>query len=369
MLKKALEYRIGGGGDGVTRYILNNYERIDREKVHMDFVTGERDLSFCEELIADGSKVYSLPASPFYHPIRYRREMKKLWEEKYDIVHCHMSYFLNTVLFRQAKKHGVKVILHAHSTQPDITDKRKRRIFTFLHRCCYRRASRYGDAFAACSAAAADWLFGNAVPKEKIQIFHNAIDTEKYIFDASVRTSVRKSLGLEDAFVVGHIGRFTYQKNHAFLLDAFSCLYKKHPDAVLLLIGVGDLEGEVRRQAALLGIEDAVRFLGLRDDVPELMQAMDVFALPSRFEGLGLVLIEAQAAGLRAVASTAVPPEAQVTELLTYLPLESGVQAWAEEIAKARDGYERTNRRRQIMEAGYDLSGQAARVEQLYENL
>ncbi len=174
---------------------------------------------------------------------------------------------------------------------------------------------------------------------------------------------------MEKAFVVGHIGRFTYQKNHEFLLLSFACLRKKRPDAVLLLVGGGDLEPEVRRQAAVLGVEDALRFLGLRDDVQELMQAMDVFALPSRFEGLGLVLIEAQTAGLRAVASTAVPPEAKVTELLTYLPLESGPEIWADELLKAADGYERTNRRRQIMEAGYDLSGQAARIEQLYESL
>ena len=368
-MKKVLEYRIGNAGDGVTRYILANYERIDHEHIHMDFVTGERDLSFCEGLIADGCTVYSLPTSPFKHPIRYRREMKKLWEGGYDIVHCHMSYFLNTVLFRQAKKHGVKVVLHSHSTQPDIVNVKKRRFFTWLHKLNYRRACRHGDAFAACSSAAADWLFGDAVPKDAVQYFHNAIETEKYAFDPAERKRVRKELGLEKAFVVGHIGRFTYQKNHAFLLRAFACLRKKQPDAVLLLIGVGDLEAEVRRQAAVLGVEDAVRFLGMRDDVPSLMQGMDVFVLPSRFEGLGLVLIEAQAAGLRAIASTEVPPEAKVTELLTYLPLESGEEAWAEEIRQSADGYERTNRRRQIMEAGYDLSGQAARIEQLYEGL
>ena len=364
-----LEYRIGKSGDGVTQYILNNYERVDREKVHMDFVTGETGLSFCKDLVAAGSRVVSLPTSAFKHPLRYRREMKKLWEEKYDIVHCHMSYFLNTVLFRQAKKHGVKVILHSHSAQPDIIDTKKRRIFTLLHRFYYRRACRYGDAFAACSDAAAEWLFGNAVPKEKIQLFHNAIDTKRYVFDPAVREQMRRSLKVQDAFVVGHIGRFTYLKNHEFLLKAFACLKKKQPDAVLLLIGVGDLEAEVRRQAAVLGLEEAVRFLGMRDDVPALMQAMDLFVLPSRSEGLGLVLIEAQAAGLRAIASSGVPPEAKITELLTYLPLENGPEAWAEEMAKAAGGYERTDRRRQVMEAGYDLSSQAARIEQLYESL
>ena len=125
----------------------------------------------------------------------------------------------------------------------------------------------------------------------------------------------------------------------------------------------------MRRQAAVLGLEEAVRFLGMRDDVPALMQAMDLFVLPSRSEGLGLVLIEAQAAGLRAIASSGVPPEAKITELLTYLPLENGPEAWAEEMAKAAGGYERTDRRRQVMEAGYDLSSQAARIEQLYESL
>lgn len=128
-MKKVLEYRIGRSGDGVTRYILGNYARVDKEKIHMDFVTGERDLSFCRDLIEEGCAVYSLPASPFKNPFRFRREMKKLWEGGYDIIHCHMSYFLNTILFRQAKKHGVKIILHSHSTQPDIADRRKRPVF------------------------------------------------------------------------------------------------------------------------------------------------------------------------------------------------------------------------------------------------
>lgn len=368
-MKKVLEYRIGRSGDGVTRYILGNYERIDREKVHMDFVTGERDLSFCRELIRDGCKVYSIPSSPFKHPFRYRKEIRKLWNEHYDCIHCHMSYFLNITLFRQAKKHGVKVILHAHSTQPDITNTLKRKIFTVLHRFTYKRACRCGDVFAACSAAAAAWLFRDAVPRNRIHIFNNAIDTQRFVFDQETRERVRSEANLGGKFVIGHIGRFTYQKNHAFLLEIFQKVKLLRPGAVLLLIGTGELEREIRRRAAALGLGDSVRFLGLREDVAELMQAMDIFVLPSRFEGLGLVLIEAQAAGLHAIASDKVPREAQVTELLSYLPLAYGAEAWAGEIVKWADGYERTNRRRQLMEAGYDVFGQSARIEQLYEQM
>lgn len=261
------------------------------------------------------------------------------------------------------------MILHSHSTQPDITGKFKRRIFTFLHRINYRRACRYGDVFAACSSDAAEWLYGDAVPRDEIHILNNAIDTQKFVYDESVRERVRRELHLENAFVVGHIGRFTYQKNHTFLLEIFQKAKELRPDAVLLLIGTGELEQEVRQRAAVMGLEGSVRFLGLREDIAELMQAMDIFALPSRFEGLGLVLIEAQAAGLRAIASDKVPREAQVTELLTYLPLKDGADVWAEEIVKSAGGYERTNRRRQLMEAGYDVFGQAARIEQMYEQL
>lgn len=368
-MKKVLEYRIGQSGDGVTRYVLGNYERVDKEKVHMDFVTGERNLSFCENLIQDGCKVYSIPSSPFKHPIRYRRELKQLWNEHYDCIHCHMSYFLNTTLFRQAKKHGVKVILHSHSTQPDISNKMKRRIFTCLHRLNYRRACRYGDVFAACSLDAANWLFSDVVPRDKIHIFNNAIDTQRFIFSETVREQVRKDMQLDNSFVIGHIGRFTYQKNHGFLLDIFTKVHERKPDAVLLLIGAGDLEPEIHQRVSDMKLNGCVRFLGLREDVAELMQAMDIFVLPSRFEGLGLVLIEAQAAGLHVIASNNVPPEAQVTELLTYLPLEKGADVWADEICSESAEYERTNRRRQMMEAGYDSFGQAARIERLYESL
>lgn len=368
-MKKVLEYRIGSEGDGVTRYILGNYERVSKEKVHMDFVTGDRDLTFCNDLQRDGCRVYSLPVSPFKHPIRYRRDMQQLWNEHYDSIHCHMSYFLNVTLFRQAKKHGVKVILHSHSTQPDITGKWKRRFFTVLHLLNRRCACRYGDAFAACSEAAADWLFGGCVERSRIQIFNNGIDTQRYVFDAEMRERLRHEMGLDGAFVVGHVGRFTYQKNHSFLLQVFKALHNKRPDAVLLLIGTGELEPAVRLQTQELGLSDCVRFLGLRDDVPELMQVMDVLTLPSRFEGLPLTLVEAQAAGLRAVVSTDVTLEAKVTELPVYLPLSKGPEVWAAELLKAADGYERTNRRRQMMEAGYDVFGQSARVEQLYEQL
>ena len=159
--------------------------------------------------------MYSLPASPFKNPFRFRRDEEAVGGR---IRYYTLSYvvFSEHHPFPSGEEARVKIILHSHSTQPDIADRRKRRFFTLLHKLHYRAASRYGDAFAACSAAAADWLFGDAVAKDRIQIFNNAIDTAQFAFDPAVRERVRKELGLEKAFVVGHIGRFTYQKNHEF---------------------------------------------------------------------------------------------------------------------------------------------------------
>ena len=205
----------------------------------------------------------------------------------------------------------------------------------------------------ACSEDAGDHLFG----KHPYTILHNAIDAEKYAFNEDKRKWKRNELGIEDKYVVGVVGRLSYQKNPQFTVEIFEKIHEKRPDSVLLFVGQGEFEAEVHELVNKKGLGEDVFFLGLRTDVPELLQAMDVFVLPSRFEGLGIVYVEAQAAGLKTFATAkVVPQEACISDtLFTYLPKDASAKQWAEAILVANTDY-RVNTLSLIQSSGYDIS-------------
>jgi glycosyltransferase involved in cell wall biosynthesis len=189
---------------------------------------------------------------------------------------------------------------------------------------------------------------------------------EKFAYNPANRRRYRKELGIEDKFVIGHIGRFEYQKNHDFLLDVFVEVTKEAPNAVLLSVGAGDLFEDIKRKADRLGVGDRILFLGKRDDAANLYQAMDLFALTSRFEGLAIVLIESQCAGLRTTTTTTTTmPENVITDNIIGLPFD--LDAWRSEIVRvAREGYERRDRREEVAKAGYSIKEQIHRIERIY---
>ena len=221
----------------------------------------------------------------------------------------------------------------------------------------------------ANSELAAKWLYTpGRIRRGDVKLLRNGIDVNRYRFDPAVRKRVRRDLSLDGKFVLGHVGHFNYQKNHLFLLQAFAELAKLVPNAVLLLVGAGEGEAAVHEEAARLQIEDRVIFYGVTHDVPAMMWAMDAFALPSRFEGFGNVLIEAQAAGLRCFASEGVIPEAaKVCDALTWVPLAAGPQGWAQQMAQAAGKYQREDRTQDVARAGYTIEAMAAWLEALYK--
>ena len=235
-----------------------------------------------------------------------------------------------------------------------------------LHKLNKSQVTRYATDFWACSRLAGEFFYSaRVVDGPRYREINNAIDPIPFLYDPAMRQSARQELGLEDAFVVGHVGRLHFQKNQSFLLDVFKELYTRRPDARLLLVGQGEDEAMLREKVHRLGLEESVRFLGVRGDVPRLMQAMDVFAFPSVFEGLGIVLVEAQAAGLGCVTSTEVPAIAKVTELLSFLPLSASPALWAQAVEQA--ACPRTDRRQEIADAGYDIHQQVRLLEKLLE--
>ena len=266
----------------------------------------------------------------------YKNTLRLLRERQYDCVHIHGDVaYLMLIFAAAARRAGVRrIILHSHAAG---IDGGSRRLKAALHGLAKGPLRRYATDFAACSDRAAEWMFKGVAPS-KVRMVKNGVEVERFAFDPEVRGRVRRELGLEDALVIGHVGRFAYQKNHGFLLEAFAAIHGRLPRARLLMVGEGVLLDEARERAKALGISDCVRFHGASRDVAALMQAMDVFALPSHFEGLPVVGVEAQAAGLPVLFSDRVTRQAGLTDRVWFLPIEAdSAGQWADRVQTLTD--------------------------------
>lgn len=300
-------------GGGVEQVVLNYYRYIDRTQIQFDFVVdADSSLVPREEIEALGGKVFIVP--PYQRSISNAKALQALFSrEKWPIVHSHLNA-LSVFPLRVAEKTGVPVrIAHSHSTSgagEHVKNAMKSVLKLF--------SKRYATDRFACSALAGDWLFGAG---GNYHIVRNAVDLDSFRFNEQTRDQVRRDLGLSDAFVVGHVGRFVPQKNHSFLIEAFSRFSRIRQDARLVLVGDGELTTRVQREVEKLGVGDKVIFLGQRKDTSRLYQAFDVFALPSLYEGLCLVGIEAQRAGLPCLMSDQITREVDITHTVDFLPI------------------------------------------------
>lgn len=311
-------------GGGVESVVMNYYRNIDKTKIQFDFIVDEDSTTVPrEEIESMGGKVYTVP--PYQRIKEYISALVELFKENdYKIVHSHLNT-LSVFPLYAAKKAGVPVrIAHNHSTAGKGETKKNILKYT-LRPFAKINATHY----AACSEYAGEWLFGKkSIKNGEVTIFNNAIDIDKFKFNPDVRNEVRKELGIEDKFVVGHVGRFCYQKNHKFLIKIFDEIHKANPNSVLLIIGKGDLEDEIREHTKNLRLDECVKFPGQRNDVNRMYQAMDVFVLPSFYEGLPVVGIEAQMAGLPCVFSSEITKEILMTPNAVMLDLDSSTEEW-----------------------------------------
>lgn len=364
---KILQFPIRASYGGITHYALNNWKHLNKDLFECDFATVSKHLDFEQEILDTGARVHYISCYAEENREQFVKEMRELLNNgKYDIVHLHTSFWKSFLVEEIALECKIpKIIVHSHSTYLDVEDDIIRKEAEKLHE---QRKKEFKISLAtdfwACSTLAADWLFGSQIPRERIKIMKNAIDVKRYLYNEKIRREYRKKLGLEDNFVIGHVGRFCYQKNHEFLLRVFARLCNEKENVKLLLIGSGPLEDEIKREIEKLHISDKVILLGNRTDVPQLLQAIDVFCLPSRFEGLGIVLVEAQSAGLKCLASDTVPDEARITDNLQFLSLEEEV--WIKAIMEIAEGYKRMNMYEVITDAGYNLVQQIKEIEKLY---
>lgn len=368
MPKRVLHFTIANACGGITKYILRLWKYVDRDRFHFDFVTMSEKLDFAEQLEAEGCKIYYLSTYAEDDKEQFIKEVKNILNHGYDIVHLHTNWWRGFVLEKLAKEAGVpKIIVHSHNTDVHIKENQSREEARQLH--LEQRALLTEDMatdFLACSPEASEWLFADRISKDKIKIVPCAVEIKDYLFNDKTRNEYREGLGIKEVdYVIGHVGRFAYQKNHEFLIDVFKEVAERLPHAILLLIGKGELEQEIRNKVVRYNLEGRVRFLGIREDIGCLMQVMDLFAFPSRFEGNPIVLTEAQAAGLQCVVSEKITPTANITDKVDFLPLE--LQEWVDKILRYNEGYERKNMEDVMKNAGYGMDALIKQIEEIYE--
>lgn len=354
---------------GIENFVMNVYRNIDREKVQFDFLAHYgREAAFNEEIRAMGGRIYEMPAIRdethvyYWKVFQYIRALKKFFREhpEYRIIHGQMT---NTAAIYMpiAKKYGVTTrIAHSHNSHGKVG------LLGFVTDILKKPVFRYATDLFACSDAAAKYFYPEKFIREgKVTVVPNAVDAARFRFDPAVREKMRAGFGIAGKKVIGCVGRFRTEKNQAFLIDVLREAVRLDPDAVLLFAGDGPLEDEVKEKARTMGLSDRVIFLGMRPDIPDVMQAMDVLAMPSLFEGLPVTGIEAQASGLRVVASTGVPDEMDALRMVDFLDLEKGAGEWAELLLR-RAGEKREDTFEKLRDAGYDIHTMAPWLQEFY---
>ena len=351
-------------GGGVEQVILNYYSHIDRNEIQFDFVVHNGALqSYIDNIKHLGGKVYEI--TPYKsNPIKTIFEMYNIMKNKYKIVHSNMNA-LSVFPLLAAYLACVPVrILHNHST-----DTKAEPLRTFIKHLLRPFAKLFANQYWACSRLAGEWMYGKkAVESGQVTIINNAIDLKKFAFNKDKRNKLREELGLQDCFVIGHVGRFMKQKNHDFLIDIFAEVVKQKENARLLLIGDGPLRKQIEDKVKALGLAKKVIFTGVRSDVADLYNAMDVFVLPSLYEGLGMVAVEAQANGLPVVASTEVPMEAKVSEKIKFENLKSNIRLWVEKLLSFSDK-DRNGRDASLIDIRFDIKVEAVKLGRRYKRL
>ena len=342
---------------GTQALLMNLYRNIDRNKVQFDFLVEYPNKQFYDdEILAMGGRIYYTNIRNDKNLLKFKHKLKEIiCDNHYKIIHVH-TYSIGYFVLKCAKKYGIPVrIAHSHNNQT-VRDKN-----FWIKKILQRVYTIHATDLFACSTEAGKYLFRN----KEFKVLNNAIDISKFKYDKEIRESVRKKLNLEDCFVIGNVGRLHDQKNQMFLIEIFNDLLQVKPNAELLIIGNGPLENQLKEKCKELKIDDKVMFLKNRSDVADLYQAMDVFVLPSLFEGLGIVAIEAQAAGLPVVCSTGVAKEAEVTSNITKINLNDSKERWINAIVTAKIN-EDEDIYQSIKKDGYDIEENSKIMENFY---
>ncbi len=351
---------------GVESFLINYYRNMNRQKIQFDFLCNSHELvAYEDELIKLGGRTFHITARS-KNRFLYKKELEEIFRkhaQEWSAIWVNVCSLANIDYLKVAKKYGIKKrIIHSHNSQN--MDSKLRML---LHVWNRRNIKKWATDFWACSEDAAHWFYNEKIFDNSI-IIHNAIDVERMKFDIEKRNALRKQYGIEDKFVIGNVGRLHFQKNQEFAIKVFNEYHKVHRDAVLMLVGQGEDEGMLRNQVKEYGIENDVFFVGVQKDIQAYLSAFDLFLFPSRFEGLSVVALEAQANSLPALASEGViPKEVRMNDNFIFFNLDLGVIDWCRQIEKIgkmqRVSYEKV--KSNFINGGYDIKNEVVKVEGL----
>ena len=355
-MKKVLIEGMTDNLGGVETFVHTLY-LILKDECQVDFITVDNHIPFQEEFVSNGSKIHHI--TPRYKSVKqFKADIDKVFKENnYDVFWFNKTTLSSICSIKTAKKYNVsKIICHSHQSK---------NMGTFFTLCMHKFNSmivpKYIDYKVACSEVAANWFFGKDI--SDVKIFPNAVNISKYEPQKEKQEEMKKKLGLEGQFVIGHVGRFAREKNHKLLINIFENFLKKE-QAHLILCGEGEFMEDTKNLVKEKHLEDKVSFLGMRKDIPDIFQAMDVMVFPSLFEGLPFVLVEAQASGVPCIVSDTVSPEAKLTNIIEYVKLDADLDTWTEKILEYKD-YTKVSKRDQLQEKGFSLETFAEEVEKM----
>lgn len=365
-MKRVLVVGFTDNPGGIENVIMNYYRSFDKQVIELDFLYSTDSIAFENEIKELGGKTYHI-CSKHSNTFQYKKELKEFFNKhgkEYSSIWVNFCNITNLDYLKLAKKYGIKKrIIHAHNSQ-----NMGSRLRGILHKVYKRFVTLYATDFWSCSNDATKWFFPKRI-KDKVVVVKNSIDFDRFKYDEAVDKNIRKELGIESKFVIGNVGRLHFQKNQLFLLDVFKKVQEKDQNSILLLVGEGEDREKIENRVKELKLQESVKLVGAIDNVPSVMNAMDVFVFPSVFEGLGLALIEAEAVGLPIVAaSDDIPHEVKMSSNFTFISLKESLDAWVKEIFKYKN-CSKTDNTRTLQDNGYDIKIEAKKIQKSLEGV
>ncbi len=361
---------------GAETMVMNYYRNMDRTKVQFDFLLHRQDRGvFDDEIEQLGGKIHRLHNISLGNLSKYKKALDEFFKThpEYQIVHSHLNA-LSVFVLKSAKKNNVQTrIAHSHTSLYNLnlnpfSKKRHSLRFAFkfvMQNMLKRQVPSNASHYYSCGDKAGVWLFGKK-NKSRVKIINNAIDTSQFVYNSIKALEKKKELEVTNGLVIGHVGNFVPEKNHLFLLQVFEELNNIDKSSTLILVGAGQRK-QYEEFVAKAKLEANVKFLGARNDVPEILQAIDLFLFPSTNEGLPVTLIEAQASGLKIIASDEISKELDVTGLVDFVPLMQSPKYWAEKILESAK-YNRIDTTDKIVKGNYDIKNNALMLQEFYFN-
>lgn len=349
---------------GLETFAMNVYRAIDRKRIQFDFLIHKETGPYVEEVESLGGRVYYIPPRnkgflPFY---KHLDAFFRSHACEYCAVHMHVSTLSSIEALYFARKYGIKVrIIHSHSSSVS-----GNKLHYLLHYLMKPFVHSWATHYLGCSNKAITWLYKGTGVLHQTKMIKNGIDINRFTYNESVRQEVRHNLHVDKCFIVGHVGRFIWIKNHKFILDIFHELRIKVPNAKLVLVGDGILFTEIKQLVDNMGMTKDVLFLGLRSDIDQLLQGFDAFLMPSFYEGLPVSLVEAQCAGLPVFGSDTISQDTQITPNMHFISLDESAEIWAKHISDCCNEYMRNNMGNAIRKAGFDIQQTTVELTKIY---